>query len=290
MKEVHLFDESAIEVPPAFAGRMPLYSSLSFSRDQRVLAGIAEHGRILGLAFWEADGGRLTKWVDGVGCYDWLDGSLVIGVGEDVRVYSVEDEIRSGSVRDEHTPAGCSIQHIAASPSGAWAVTSRYSGQGEWGYDVLKIERHGAFFDLVEAGGDKERSGYMSGVPVFSNDESFVVGCFGAWLHGGWWSSKADAPFSTPSEGGDVSVGTLFVDHLGSNHYHEHDMRVRLPSGWLPEDPESSRWNVLRRLEPTADGIRFVGPGGITQELSEPFPEAIYLSTPSTEGRGGLVG
>ena len=71
------------------------------------------------------------------------------------------------------THSGCGIEEIAVSPSGAWLITQRFSGQGEWGYDVLRT------CPLGREAGVLEEHGYMLDLPAFFEDESTLVGGYG---------------------------------------------------------------------------------------------------------------
>jgi hypothetical protein len=75
------------------------------------------------------------------------------------------------------TNAGCHISEFNVSGSGAWVTTARISGQGEWGYDILRTA------PLLRIGGVDERRGYISEAPRFAADESRVAVFAGRWLN-----------------------------------------------------------------------------------------------------------
>jgi hypothetical protein len=176
------------------------------------------------------------------------------------------------------TRSGCAIEEIAASPSGTWLVTQRFSGQGEWGYDVFQT------CPLARQAGIPEASGYMLDPPQFSADEAKVVGGFGAnWL-GGWWAHPDDE-YNDPARGGPISFGFLFVHHLPSHRVERHELRMDLPRGWIPGDPEAEDWFGAREIGPAGDGVRLTLPGGAKVEIPGPLPPVILLPTPPPAGR-----
>jgi hypothetical protein len=178
------------------------------------------------------------------------------------------------------TSAGCYIEEIGASPSGNWLVTQRISGQGEWGYDVFRT------FPLARPAGVAEERGYILELPRFAVDESLLVGGFGpAWL-GGWWAHPDD-DMEGPARGGPVCFGFLFVHRLPSHRVRRHELRVDLPKGWLPEDPEGE-WYWPRDVAPTADGVRLVLSWAGPIEVKAPLPRVIRLPTPHPSGKGVL--
>ena len=178
------------------------------------------------------------------------------------------------------TPAGCAIEEIAVSPSGTWLVTNRFSGQGEWGYDVLQtcpLKRKGGVTE------DKEE-GYMLDMPRFSADESCLVGGFGADWIGGWWAHPDDDP-DEPARGGRVTFGFLFVHQLPSQRVKRHELRMDIPAGYLPKDPEGSKWFGATDIKPVKNGIQLILPGKIKYTISYPLRPVILLPTPHPAGR-----
>jgi hypothetical protein len=175
------------------------------------------------------------------------------------------------------TRAGCAIEEIAASPSGVWLVTQRFSGQGEWGYDVLRS------CPLARVAGTPQEYGYILDTPMFSADETRLVGGFGKnWL-GGWWAHPDDE-YETPARGGLISFGFLFVHHLPSHQVDRHELQMDLPKGWLPDDPEAELWFGARQIAPVAHGVRLTLPGGVTVEIEGPLPPIIQLPVPHPAG------
>jgi hypothetical protein len=178
------------------------------------------------------------------------------------------------------TRLGCAIEEIGASPAGNWLVTQRYSGQGEWGYDVFQTS------PLARVAGVLEERGYMLEMPRFSADESRLVGGFGrAWL-GGWWAHPDD-DIDEPARGGPVNFGFLFVHQLPSHQVTRHELRVELPPGWVPEDPWGE-WYGPREIVPTSAGVRLMPSWGVPVEIADPIPPIIVVPTPHPSGKGLL--
>ncbi|MCA9608897.1 MAG: hypothetical protein KC619_25005 [Myxococcales bacterium] len=165
--------------------------------------------------------------------------------------------------------AGCAIEEIAASASGRFAVTQRFSGQGECGFDVIDLDR------MEWLGGVPERAGYILELPVFSDDESRVVAAIGPRL-GGWWAHPDD-DVDEPSRGGVVDLATLYELRLESRELHACRLELDVPEGWLPEDPWSEAWLGPTRLEAVDGGLRMVLPGGDPFRQIGPLPDVLRL-------------
>lgn len=181
------------------------------------------------------------------------------------------------------TYCGCAIEEFATSPSGHWIVTSRWSGQGEWGYDVFKST------PLERRGGTLDRYGYILDLPAFANDESYLLLGYGEdWL-GGWWCHPDDDEldfYETPARGGDTHFGWLLKHHLPSQKVETIELRMILPQGWIPHDPESESWFGPRSIEPHEDGFRLMLPGGHRATISGPLGPIVHLPTPRPNGKG----
>lgn len=175
------------------------------------------------------------------------------------------------------TNLGCSIEEIAVSPSGRWVVTQRYSGQGEWGYDVFRT------CPLAREAGVSEERGYMLDLPEFSADETKLVGGFGARWLGGWWAHPGDE-YDDPARGGLISFGYLFVHHLPSHRVERHELWIDLPQGWIPGDPDAEEWMGASAITPEDEGVRLTLPGGVPVEIEGPLPPVILLPTPHPAG------
>jgi hypothetical protein len=177
------------------------------------------------------------------------------------------------------TRSGCAIEEIGASPAGTWLVTQRFSGQGEWGYDVFRT------CPLAREAGITEEPGYILDLPQFSGDEALLVGA-GLRCLGGWWAHPED-DVDEPARGGSVSLGFLFVHRLPSHQVTRHEVRIELPQGWLPEDPWAE-WYGPRNTAPVGDAIRFMTSWGVPVEVKMPVPPVLLLPAPHTSGRGLL--
>ena len=197
----------------------------------------------------------------------------------------IREKLGSGEVIDQvHIPGtscGCALEEVTESTSGDWIVGMRCSGQGEWGYDVIK----GA--PLRRVSGIEERNGYMLDMPEFAEDESFIVGGYGEnWL-GGWWAHPDDDFYETPSRGGRHDFGWLFRHYLPSQEVEWMHLSMDLPSGWFPDDPEDEKWLGARLIEPSGNGVTLVLPGGTVHTISEWSAEAT-VPAPTPDGRGLL--
>lgn len=190
---------------------------------------------------------------------------------------------RSKTVVDETfcpiTSLGCAIEEIDASPSGKWLVTQRFSGQGEWGYDVFRT------CPLARAAGITEERGYILDLPLFSEDETLLVGARLPCL-GGWWAHPED-DLDEPARGGQASLGFLFVHRLPSHQVTRHEIHINLPPGWLPEDPWAE-WYGPRNITPVGDEIRFMTSWGVPVEVQMPLPPVLLLPVPHPSGKGLL--
>ena len=188
----------------------------------------------------------------------------------------------SGAILDEivcpNTSCGCSIDEIAASPSGSWLVTQRHSGQGEWGYDVFRT------CPLTRVAGVSAESGYMIEIPRFSDDETRVVGGFGSRWLGGWWAHDDD-DLEIPARGGPVTFGFLLTHHLPSHRVDRHELRIELPKAWLPDDPENEIWFGASAIVPDDDAVSMKLYGGVDFKIAEPLPSVIVLPTPHPSGK-----
>jgi hypothetical protein len=181
------------------------------------------------------------------------------------------------------TRRGCFIEEIGASPSGNWLVTQRLSGQGEWGYDVFRT------CPLAREAGVWEERGYMLDQPKFSADEARLAGGFGGRWLGGWWAHPED-DYEEAARGGLITFGFLFVHHLPGHRVERHELRMDLPKGWLPEDPEAETWYGARAIAPAGEGVRLTLPGGAAVEIEGPLPPVILLPTPHSAGGRLLTG
>lgn len=184
---------------------------------------------------------------------------------------------RDGSVLGELvipvTSCGCAIEALVVSPSGRWLVTTRFSGQGEWGYDVIDLDAY------ERTGGVDERRGFVLDAPRFSDDEHRLVGGYGeAWL-GGWWAHPEDEP-EEPARGGRVTFGWIFDHHLRDGAVSWHELVIDVPAGWLPDDIEDEVWCAARDIAPLGAGVAMTLPGGARIEHPEPLPEKWLLPAP----------
>jgi hypothetical protein len=198
--------------------------------------------------------------------------------GRTVRLCQVPSKKPSQEVMCKISDLGCSIEEIGVSHTGAWLVTQRNSGQGEWGYDVFSTS------PLARVAGVAEEAGYMLDLPRFAPDDSYLVGAAGHGFLGGWWSHPDDEP-DEPARGGSVTLGFLFVHRLPKHKVTRHELRVKLPKGWLPDDPWEG-WLGPREITPTESVVRFMPSWGVPVEVALPLPRIIWLPVPNPSGVG----
>jgi hypothetical protein len=132
---------------------------------------------------------------------------------------------------------------------------------------------------------DQER-GYILVLPVFSEDECLLIGGAGEGFLGGWWAHPED-DIDVPARGGDVTLGFLFVHQLPSHRVTRYALRMKLPKGWLPDDPWAE-WYGPRNITLTPKGVRMMPSWGVPVEVEFPLPKVIPLSVPHPSG-GGLL-
>lgn len=176
---------------------------------------------------------------------------------------------------------GCAIEEIAASPLGHWIVTQRSSGQGDWGYDVLRVK------PLAREAGVVDEFGYMLELPEFWPDESRLVGGAGDGFLGGWWARDEDF-YVTPARGGPVTMGFIFVHELPSHRVTRHLLSIDLPKGWMPDAPDANTWYGPQAIRPVKGGVTMTLSWGLDVEIKEPLPPVIWLATPHPSGNGLL--
>jgi hypothetical protein len=160
-------------------------------------------------------------------------------------------------------------------------VSLRNSGQGEWGYDVFRTK------PLQRLAGVEEEKGYLLEIPVFSEDEIFIIGAAGTGFLGHWWSHPDDDP-ETPARGGPVSLGHIFIHHLPGHPVSRHELSIDLPAGWIPSDIESDEWYGIWDLKPIVQGIQFTTAWGVEMEIPLSPPPIIQLAVPHPDGTGTL--
>ncbi|APZ93013.1 hypothetical protein Fuma_02626 [Fuerstiella marisgermanici] len=179
------------------------------------------------------------------------------------------------------TRCGCGVEEHALSPSKKWIVTSRWSGQGECGFDVIQAS------PLKRCGGFNDRLGYVLQLPAFADDESFLLGGYGdRWL-GGWWAHP-DEEQEHPSCGGELHFGWLFKHDLHTHDVTFHELRMTFPLDWIPDDPFAETWYGPLGIAPRNGGFSLTLPGGKLFVYTGPFSDVIHLPVPTPDGTGLL--
>lgn len=172
---------------------------------------------------------------------------------------------------------GCHIEELTVSPCGNWAATRRLSGQGEWGYDVLRTR------PLARVAGTTEERGYALDAPRFSACGTRLVGAAGRYFE--WWWPDPDWDNDRPSDGQTVCVGFLYVHRLPAQEVSRHALLTELPPGWKPA--RGTMWRVPRGATPVGEGARITFCGAEV-ELPAPLGDEIVLPTPNPSGTGFL--
>lgn len=225
------------------------------------------------------------KRLDGDGTlgWDWAGGGkLIVYVNERLRLRRPPFYRLSGEAHNPVSRLGCGIEAFRESKSGRWLVTNRNSAQGEWGYDVYStkpFERCGGVYDC---------SGYMLQAPVISEDDRFVVGCYGLHWTSSWWAPDGEDNY-TPADGGKIVLGTVFVHRLCDHQVARHDLIIDLPEGWVPEDPYDPHWLAVFNLRIESGRIRMTLPGEIEFTIDERFSNIRDLPVPDPAGGGKLM-
>jgi hypothetical protein len=232
-----------------------------------------------GVGVWDIQTGHLRQFWMGASDLLWLPGGKQAVVKEWAPRGNLlrRLDIDSWQPLAESTLSlgfgGCAIEEMRASDSGGWLTTMRTSGQGEWGYDVVCVDT------MAREGGVESERGYMLEPAVFSADESRLVGGFGEGWLGDWWSHPDDDR-DEPAHGDVVTFGWIFVHLLPDHHVTRHELKMDIPSGWLPDDPWDEKWSGPTGIAPLGDGVRMTLPGGEVFEFAAALPPVLELPTP----------
>lgn len=226
-------------------------------------------------------GDEPLAWLPGAWCVAWSASrrAMIVvyerGAGHEpplpptqrVERWSMERWERESVIEVEVPLNGCSLDAVAISPSGRWAVTRRSSGQGECGFDLMTVD------PLARVAGISDRRGYMLAEPRFDATESTLVIGYGPWL-GGWWVHPDDYP-EDPSRGGVMPFGSVVVIDLGTLEQREHRLEVEVPRGFLPDDAEP--WDGPTEIELVDGELRMRLPGGDSFVCAEPLPSVVRI-------------
>src|SRR3954470_5776356 len=119
-------------------------------------------------------------------------------------------------------------------------------------------------------------------MPAFADDESFLVGGAGPRYLGGWWAHPDDE-IESPARGGSMGLGFVFVPRLPNHVVTRHELRVEVPRGWRPDNPEAP-WYGPREITPIGSGVRLMPSWDVPVEVPTPLPPVILLPTPHPSG------
>ncbi len=125
-------------------------------------------GGVEGVGFWSLETGELIRWQPATYAFSWLpQGREAAAVTEDEHQQIVHrlrwpswQPVAEAPLPDSRE--GCAVQQLEVSPDGKWIFAHRWSGQGDWGYDLLSAE------PLQRRLGITAAYGYMTTSPAFS--------------------------------------------------------------------------------------------------------------------------
>ncbi len=239
-------------------------------------------GEVRGLGVWTLETGELVRWEPAMAAFAWLpDGSEAVVV-EDERQIVLRMRWPDWQQAAETPPLpdtyGCPAQSLEVSPDGQWIFAERWSGQGDWGYDLLSVE------PLRRRLGRSCSWGYMTASPAFSQSgDRLVIGHGKRWA-GNWWADLDDLDEDDESaRGGPVTLGWLIDHRLETLTVTRHELRMELPAGWLPENLEEALDGSPPDISLTGGVIRMTLPGDMELEVAaDPLPEVVWLPVPQT--------
>ncbi len=237
-------------------------------------------GEVNGLGIWNLETGRLIRWEPRMYAFAWFrHGREAAVISEEPHQTVVRmawpSWQRVAETKIPSVDCGCAVQRLAVSRDERWIATQRWSGQGEWGYDLLSVE------PLRRRRGVTDSSGYMLELPSFSERcDRLLLGYGERWL-GGWWAHELD-DLDEPARGGPITFGWLLDHDLEASAVKRHELRMEMPAGWLPDDPEGEEWIGPQEIALAGNGIRMILPGGLEYSIADPLPEVIWLPAPPT--------
>ncbi len=283
-------DVPALDLPEGWEG-MSSVGPISLNPSRPLVAvkvrRVGANGR--GLGIWNVGTARMEYWWHGASLLRWTGdgaGAIVVEFSPDddlVGRYDIDGRRLLGQVRVPTGAGGCRIADLRVSASGTWLSTLRTSGQGEWGYDVIRVD------PMAREAGIDSKKGYMIDPPAFSDDESRLIGGYGeSWL-GGWWAHPDDDN-DQPARGGEVTFGWLFLHRLPAHQVSWHELKMDLPRGWLPDNPWADEWSAPSDILPFERGVRMTLPGGDVFTLASDLPPVIELPTPHAGGHEERAG
>jgi hypothetical protein len=178
---------------------------------------------------------------------------------------------------------GAAIEAVVVSPDEQTALTWLNSGQGQRGYELYTLDGPlrrlgiGEIFTL--------RSMYEA--PAFSPSGRLVACSPGL---GAWWVPPEELwsddwvgdEWSFPSLGGPTDFATVLVHDVERDAVSHHTLRFDLPTGWVPDDTEVSRWiyGAIGIAFHAEERLEITLPHGVPVELTLPLSAITTLPPP----------
>jgi hypothetical protein len=243
---------------------------------------VGTHRSSRGFGIWQRDG-ALLAWIPRAQTVAWFEGvarALVVferGHRSEPPLPSTQVVARisaptwalGAEILIPVAGSGCAIEEVAIAPSGRWATTQRFSGQGEHGFDILDLER------MQRIGGLSDRRGYILETPIFANNEARVIACTTSMLSGFW--CHRDDDIDMRARGGVIELAQIHEHDLTTHRMRSCVLEIEVPPSWLPDDPWSSIWYGPTAIEALDAGVRMVLPGGDRFEHREALPDRLRL-------------
>jgi hypothetical protein len=210
-------------------------------------------------AVWDLDSGTLIwKPSDTIALCWLLEGDHALLLRETYRRDPQHPPIIASPLQSEFTytlerqtwPEHQLIRSCIVTPPEGWVNRVTVSPRKDLA-SVRWFEQHAAGFVLIDLDPDEDRQlpgvGYRTAPynlvegPVFSPDGRFIVLTCG---RGFWWSDEAGDPMQ-PAAGGSYELGHVAIYYLANHSVREIHVREEVPAGWLPDDPEDIRNELL---------------------------------------------
>jgi hypothetical protein len=120
--------------------------------------------------------------------------------------------------------------------------------------------------------------GNVDGTPVFSPSDRLVAYATANGENPYWWVDRQeeDVDWDTPSKGGVMTAGLLFLQDLKSGKTSRHELRSRVKPGWHPREQDSG-WCAQILGFVGEDRLRLKIPRLGVRELKLPLASQIEL-------------
>lgn len=249
--------------------------------------------RIAGVGVWTVDDGALVYFEAKADALVWAaaeNGLVAASVANMVelvgrhaaRVTGVPTRIRTFDgetleLRNELVFGlpQCGVEALVPSPTGRLVLAFLNSGQGETGYELFSIAGE---LRQLHMGPIFSHLGSVDGTPIFSPSDRLVAHATTNEANPYWWVDRQDndVDWHTPSRGGVMTAGLLFLQDLESAKTSRHELRLHVKPGWHPREQDSG-WcaRVLRFVG--EDRLRLKVPRLGVRELKLPLGRQIEL-------------